>query len=225
MRNVTPTQRKFRKQIKDLEKDGKIPDNYAPRRERGSYRRPISILTILFLLWNSYALYTWIAPRFNKTSNSGTYYVRESRYENNSITNFAARSKHKKIRDYMNMTKNITDEFNLITKKISDHISGIAVYSIGDIHSNLTELNYYREQLESSNFVDFQINELYLSSVGYLEQVLFNLDKSPSEINQNFNEFRNVTEQIREALIEFLVSNEIEYVINGNGTLTYYTME
>ncbi len=44
---MTPAQRKFKKQMKELEREGKIPENYAPRRERGSYRKPISIVAVL----------------------------------------------------------------------------------------------------------------------------------------------------------------------------------
>ena len=221
---MTPAQRKFKKQMKELERDGKIPEKYAPRRERGSYRKPISIVAVLFLLWNSFALYTWIAPNFNKYTNPGISQVSESRYEETSALNFAKRSKHKKIKEYLATTGSIIDDFNLIAKRVSDHTWGYESYSFEEVHEDLVKLKNHREWLESVDFAEYRINDLYLSGVNSLEQVLFNLDSSSIVVSQNYDNYSNIIGQTQEALIEFLESNEIEYVVNGNGTITYYTI-
>jgi hypothetical protein len=218
---MTPTQRKFRKEINRLEKEGKIPDSYAPRHERSTYRRPISVITIIFLLWNIYAIYTWIAPRFNPEG----YYLSETKDVANNVDDFDTRLKHQRIGDYLTLTKSITAHFVLITNRISNHYSGDEKYSIENLHNDLTELNNYRDKLESGYFVGIKLNDLYISNIESLEKALFGLNKSSTEINNIFNEYNTSAQQIMVALIDFLESNEIRYTKNDDGSITYYIIE
>jgi hypothetical protein len=134
------------------------------------------------------------------------------------------RSKHKKIREYLASTGSIMDDFNFIAKRISDHTWGYSNYSFEEVHKDLIKLKNHREGLEAGDFDEYRINELYITGINSLEQVLFNLDSSSTVVSQNYDDYISATSQMQGALIEFLESNEIEYVINGDGTITYYTI-
>ena len=79
---ATKTQRDFNKQMKEFEKQGKIPDSYRPRYKTVRYTSSVGfgILAVLFVLWYSGA-FSWIFGLFMMNSSRGMNEIIENSYE------------------------------------------------------------------------------------------------------------------------------------------------
>ncbi len=218
---LTPTQRNFRKQMKDLEKEDKIPDSYRPRRKRPKLVRRISIISLIFLLWNSFAIYTWLAPIF------GLNRSKVSRPNKNPLSAFSSSSKEKGrqglLVTYLDRGKDVDLKISQIIEKINENTSG-TVYEKDDISSDvgaLDSLNNYIYTIEDE-FKDLQY--IYIEKISLTKKMLMNLfydlpiDSSEENLVKKWSD--NQQSQ-RDEIIRLFDIYNIDYQIKDDGRLSY----
>lgn len=221
---MTPTQRNFRKQMKKLGNEGKIPIQYNYKKKRVAYKRLIGIVAVILLVLNGNTLYSWIAPHLNKSID---YFNISSliRYDTNLASNMAIQSQHKAVSDYLNTGEIINEKLSLIIKRVYKRTGDGDKYSAEEIHNELMELGIFKEKFSESKFVEYRLNDLYLRNISITEEMLNSLDKSNKELYSLREDYSANINQIQNAMIEFLEGNKIEYEIGTNQTITYYLMQ
>ena len=219
---MTPTQKKFRKEMKKIKKEYGIEDEDEDDKVKWgnpTAKRKISIVSIIFIIWNIYAISTWVVPLISKlpTSPSNVTQIDNS---NNS---------QKDISDYIQDTSKIDLELNIILEKINENNQG-KPYTKEDILTDRDALEDLRERvkLPSTITTDSEVNEFSLIEYSYTEQIALTKNilyaiyqGKPDNINTMYNKINESKEKIREEIIGILEKNKMEYKIKEDGTIEY----
>ncbi|WDC84534.1 hypothetical protein PL321_01950 [Caloramator sp. mosi_1] len=202
-------QRNFRKQIKELEKEGLIE-----KRKQGS-RRNYSLLGVVLLMWNIFAIYTWIRPLFVSkvtkvapVSNLG-YRMIKGEYNQEKIANYIIN--HKKIielkKENMELIKQYLDgNIKLDENNIKANLAEMVTISKSNIVT-VDDLKYLDELinqdiLNHSNLVNYLLENKKLKS------------KSYDLINYYINNSNDLNLKIRTEIINVFKNNNIDYSID-----------
>lgn len=219
---MTPTQKDFKRQIKKLERQGKIPDNYRPRRQRVTFKHKVSIISIIFLLWNSYAIYSWIAPNIKRYINPDTAVSTNNINDVNPVLGNNGTVYNDAAIIYLDKIREINIKISYISSKYLDYYLNDTVYLFEDIHEDLNELNGLNDDLISCGFIDDDLTTVYFELINITEEILFNLSK-PYEENVHLVERYNINGSlVLDATIDFLDSHGIKYELKDNTIVYYY---
>lgn len=211
---MNKAQKNFRKQIKELEKEGKIPDNYRARRKRPIFTRKVSIISIIFLLWNSFAIYTWVSPFLKNQINNNRIIDNKVLISSNNI----GLNNNREIVQYLEICKNASIEIGNITNKIKDHNNEI-IYTSEEIIKDLNELSKIKDDLntDKKTFENLHIN--YNELISITEEIIININNQKQYMYERFNELSlNITNET----IKLLEDNNIQYEILEDGKIKYY---
>ena len=161
---MTPTQKNFRKMMKELENEGKIPKQFNHKKKRRSYKKFIPIIAVILLIWNKDALYTLISPHLE---NSIDFYNISSPigYDSNLVGNLAMQSEHQMINDYLNTGRMINEKLNAIVRRAFKRTGDGDKYSVEEIDNELRELEVFKEEKRESMFEEYRINHIYLANI------------------------------------------------------------
>lgn len=207
--------------MKKLEREDKIPDNYRARRKRPTIVRRVSIISIIFVLWNSFAIFTWVAPFFQK-------YIPNMPNPSNRIirsynTNRGMNPTHQKINNYFNKCTDVNHELGEITNKINGMSLG-REYQKENILSDINSLQSLKEHISTHESEFRELESLYLEKIDMTENMLINLygDRFIYDQMDNIEEkWQMNSEQQRYQMVEILNRNGIIYEVQDDGTISY----
>ena len=218
---MTPTQKNFKRMMKELENEGKIPKPFDYKKKRRTYKKLIGIIAVILLIWNKDALYTWISPHLE---NSIDFYNISSPigYDRNLVGNLAMQSEHQRINDYLNTGRMLNEKLNAIVRRAFKRTGDGDKYSLVEIDNELKELEIFKEELSESKFVEYRINHIYLENISLIEEILNSLEGPNKDLNSLRDDYAANLNEVQSAMVEFLQGNKIKYEIQADGTITYY---
>jgi hypothetical protein len=216
---LTRTQRNFRKEIKRLEKEKSkyYEDIYSYKHKRfeselrKSYKKPIitisGIIGICFLLWNVFAVSTWISP-FKLSFSTGM--------------------NQQKVASYLK-------SLEYVKTRIKPYVQKISEPNLFDSSTDNSLLNEENDILSLENNLNTNLPDLYklkqdeFNSLEYLRNCIEDLRQYKITGNINYwNAAKNSLEQYnanslicREDVISILNKYHMPYTIDGNNTIHY----
>ncbi|GFR35338.1 hypothetical protein [Thermobrachium celere] len=208
---LNETQRNFRRQIKELEREGLLE-----KREKAKRVRNYSLAAILIFAWNIYAAYTWVRPFLLKfTKGNITYNITPKAitgvYDHEKIANY--------IRNYNEIVRLKKENVEIIKR----YLEGKSMLDEITLKANLSQI----VSISKSNLVtvddlkqlDLIINEDILNHTDLISYIL----KQPKTNYQVYDQVNNYiiksndySRRIRGEIINIFKQNGIDYAIDPN---------
>ncbi len=220
---LTDTQKKFRKEMKNLEKQGYTFEN--PRAKTVKFidkkAMPLSIIGILVLIWNIFALSSYL-PSISSSE------IKASQLINNKIL-YNKSSDHEEIANYLiesdELDLFLEDNLNTLIMYLNDrnNHSELEVISLIDkFQGNIPSEKSSIEELNKLIELDLKrynkaYNLLIFSRDNYYS---FN-ENNVATFNNLYQDYINTSMAKRDALINLFNSKEIDFKILDNGSLEY----
>jgi hypothetical protein len=232
----TQTQKEFKKSMKDLEKEGFTFKNPRTRNvhfedRRFSFSR-YSIGGMIFVLWNLFALSTWILPHFGIYPQQLSRQQQSVDYSTGAFVDEAinpSKTKPVYIREYLRITEEIDQSVSEIASELyrmvqnGDHDSMKLlqmIYDIEDLKKDVpTEHKSLHEMEQRSNDTLKTLNELVLlayESGGYFD------NNRRTMWSQATNQLNWLMSKRNEAIIRLFQDENIKYYLNQDGSVTYW---
>ncbi|WP_027309518.1 hypothetical protein [Caloramator sp. ALD01] len=206
---LNETQRNFRRQIKELEREGLLE-----KREKARRVRNYSLVTILIFAWNIYAGYTWIRPfiikyiKDNKTFNIKPSTV-EGVYNQEKIANY--------IINYNNIIKLEKENLDIIKRYIENR----GILDENTLKSNLSQIISISKlnsvTVNDLKQLDLLVNEDILNHTQLITYIL----KQHKVTYEVYYEVKNYIDKsneynikIRSEIINIFKENGIDYAFD-----------
>lgn len=225
---MTPVQKDFKRMMKELEQEGKIPKQYNYKKKRRFYKKLTSLflamLVVVFLIWNRHSINSYISPIIGGSMESYNMF-RPKAYETNPIANLGIQSEHKTIDEYLNTGKELNEKLSLIVRRRFKRTGDGDKYTEEEIQNELKELEVFKGKFSESRFVEYRINEIHLNNINIIQNMLNSPDGISEELYSLREEYGKNINQIQIALVEFLEANKIKYEVGLDQTITYYLQQ
>lgn len=241
---ATETQKNFRKQMREIEKDAKNKDQeafysyiekdhisgyYSKRKKKKVIISSISICSILIFIWNFYALSTWLNPIIHSITNKSVPTTAP-------VLSFNT-AKHKEVGGYLKQTK----EIDLKLKEFIEYVNQSLNKGFENEESKYTYLNTlnsyevkFKEMIatleevtppeELKNYHTYTIQLLNYC----VDMIFYSFDivnsNNPESINKYYNlttQFSSISHNRRIDLIKVFNDIKMEYKILDDNTIKY----
>lgn len=224
---MNSTQRKFRKEMDNAKKQGKLPESYEARRFRtitfnehktGFSIAGLSLVGILVFCWNVFAVGTWV-----NSFSSGTSFLSSS-------SAIVFNNDQKVINEYLSNNKETQKYLSSSLQLVSDIYSKKSNYSLGTIKTQHDTLLSYKHTIETDKKYLKPIKEIYIKEFNIVDNALFFAeDNYGRKIYQSDIDYlRKLIEQDRgisleknNAYIELFKNAKMPYSISEDGTIKY----
>ena len=225
---MTDGQRRYWEEIEKMEREGMIEDRSTQRKHDRKYSRKkanISLVSLVFIGWNMFALYTWVAPVIRRQVPNKGNTIQNVSGSNTGGGVSRANSNEAKFLSEVSEARLIINDVNL---RVSSNIEGLTDYTYNEINSDIKNLGNYVTLIESYDFsnTDFVV---YISALLQSKQnLLLELDRYNSgvataeELNSILRKSNELDIEYGTKLVYFLKEHKIQYEVRSDGSIVYY---
>lgn len=223
MIEITPTQKKFKKQMKAFEEQGKIPDSYKARRKRITFVPKRDITSMIVML---FVAYTWIAPLIHRLPNYRSQVTQNNYPSIRQISptgkSGAGNYKSSTISNYLQECAKADIKTNDIIAKLTNRYGNSAEYLSQTILADLIELTEIITKMQTYDSTFENLQSIYNERLSIYEEILMNINDSNFDTRYLVARSDELSSEIRSEMIMLLEDNNMRYEILEDGTLLYY---
>lgn len=244
MEMPTETQKNFKKEMREIEKEMKskkqrifysfvkrdhISNYYEKKKTKKIIISSISLGSIIFIMWNLYAISTWINPIFKIATGKNIYSV--------SIFSSLLGNKHKEIAEYLEQTKELESDLGIVMNDLGNgtnntfqteserdnYLNTLDIYE-GQLNEKITNLEKIEppQELENYHQDTLQLLRYSLDMIYYAYDIVSSNDvESINEYNEVINQYNEQSHNRRLHLIKVFNEVKMEYKIMDDQTIEY----
>lgn len=220
MIKITPAQKKWKRQMRELQREGKVPEGEGPRKHKIKLPSVGRIIIIVVLI---YLVYSFGIPQINKEFNSSFQPIEPSPTDFN-LTNMKSNLglKNNKINNYLQNSKQVTYKLEEITNKWNSHLYNIDKYKNSQIIGDLTELRKLVTDLDTNNKIFINLQYIHNEYLITYEELLMNINNPLFDFTYLIDRLNQLKSERHNEVIRLLEENYIQYRILEDGSIMYW---